>query len=398
MITYTQALNIISRNVCNSNRFELVKTENSGNRILLIDYYSKANLPDNNVSSMDGVVVLKNEKRKRFEIIGESKAGDRKAKKINNGECVLIYTGAPVHGDDKRVIPKENVEIQNKHIYVNDFPSINFIRKKCSDLEKNKKYLHKKSIMNVRSIALAKSMKLKRLKVLKKPKIFVICTGDELIKNKNETPLVESTNNIFIKHFVELFGGELIKIELSKDNHNEFLKKYKTQNKFDLLITSGGVSRGRYDIVKSALQDVGLKILFERVAIKPGKPTTFGKFNKDKYFLGLPGNPVSCFTSLINFLPTFINSFYGFKYIDLKQRELSSGKFIKKNSNLTLFQRVIIKNNYFKLIDSQDSSLINMLNIADGILIRKPFSKPIKRKQNAKVLVFNDFINQKFMT
>ena len=101
---------------------------------------------------------------------------------------------------------------------------------------------------------------------------------------------------------------------------------------------------------------------------------------------------------MINFLPTFINSFYGFKYIDFKQRELSSGKFIKKNSNLTLFERVIIKNNYFKLIDSQDSSLINMLKIADGILIRKPFSKPIKRKQNAKVLVFNDFVNQKFMT
>ena len=57
-----------------------------------------------------------------------------------------------------------------------------------------------------------------------------------------------------------------------------------------------------------------------------------------------------------------------------------------------------VKNNYFKLIDNQDSSLINMLKIADGILIRKPFSKPIKRKQNAKVLVFNDFVNQKFMT
>ena len=148
---------------------------------------------------MDGVLVLKKEKVKRFKIIGESKAGDKKAKKINNGECVLIYTGAPVYGDDKRVIPKENFQIETKHIYINDFPSNNFIRKKCSDLVKNKKYLHKKSIMNVRSIALAKSMKLKRLKVLKKPRIFVICTGDELIKNKNESPLVESTNNIFIK-------------------------------------------------------------------------------------------------------------------------------------------------------------------------------------------------------
>ena len=67
---------------------------------------------------------------------------------------------------------------------------------------------------------------------------------------------------------------------------------------------------------------VGLEILFDRVAIKPGKPTTFGKFSKNRYFLGLPGNPVSCFTSLVFFFYKFINCFYGSDYLKITKTKL----------------------------------------------------------------------------
>ena len=68
---------------------------------------------------------------------------------------------------------------------------------------------------------------------------------------------------------------------------------------YDLLITSGGISKGKYDIVKKVLKKNKLQILFDQVAVKPGKPTTFGKIGSSSYFLGLPGNPVSCFTSML---------------------------------------------------------------------------------------------------
>ena len=398
MIKYTKALKLISQNVIKSKKLESIRTEKSNNRILGKDYYSKINLPKTNLSAMDGAVILKKEKKLKLKIIGESKAGDKKAKNFKNGECYLVYTGAPIFGDDKHVIPKENFEIKNNYLIINSLSKEFFIRRKSSDLSKNKKYLFSNDVMNIRSIALAKSMRLNYLKVLMKPRVLVICTGDELIIDNNKSSLVVSTNNIFIKHFVELFGGEVVSILFSKDNKIEFIKKFKSLKDFDLLITSGGISRGKYDIVKESLKEFGLKILFERVAIKPGKPTTFGRLDKNKFFLGLPGNPVSCFMSLINFLPIYINSYYGKKFVNLTFVELLSKSFIEKNKNLTLFQRVIIQNKKFEIIKDQDSSLINMLKVSNGILIRPPYSKSVKPNEKIKILVFDEIDNQKPLT
>ena len=398
MIRYTKALKLISENVVKSKALETIKTDNSDNRILGRDYYSEVNLPKNNLSAMDGAIIYKKEKKLKLKIIGESKAGDKKAKNFKIGECNLVYTGAPVFGNDKRVIPRENFEIKENYLIINSLSNESFIRKKASDLIKNKKYLFCNEVINIRSIALAKSMRINYLKVIKRPKVLVICTGDELINEKKKQSLVVSTNNIFIKHFVELFGGEIVNIHFSKDNQTEFKKIFKSSKNFDLLITSGGISRGKYDIVKESLKEFGLMILFDRVAIKPGKPTTFGKLGKNKFFLGLPGNPVSCFMSLTNFLPIYINSYYGKKIINLKFIEFQSKSFIEKNENLTLFQRVVIKNKKFELIKNQDSSLINMLKVSNGILIRTPYSKSIKPNEKIKILVYDGIDNQKLLT
>ena len=398
MIRYTKALKLISENVIKSKALETIKTDNSNNRILGRDYYSEVNLPKNNLSAMDGAIIYKKEKKLKLKIIGESKAGDKKAKNFKIGECNLVYTGAPVFGDDKQVIPRENFEIKENYLIINSLSNESFIRKKASDLIKNKKYLFCNEVINIRSIALAKYMSINYLKVIKRPKVLVICTGDELINEKKKQSLVVSTNNIFIKHFVELFGGEIVNIHFSKDNQTEFKKIFKSSKNFDLLITSGGISRGKYDIVKKSLKEFGLKILFDRVAIKPGKPTTFGKLGKNKFFLGLPGNPVSCFMSLTNFLPIYINSYYGKKIINLNFIEFESKSFIEKNENLTLFQRVIIKNKKFEIIKNQDSSLINMLKVSNGILIRSPYSKSIKPNEKIKILVFDGIDNQKLLT
>ena len=398
MIRYTKALKLISENVIKSKALETIKTDNSNNRILGRDYYSEVNLPKNNLSAMDGAIIYKKEKKLKLKIIGESKAGDKRAKNFKIGECKLVYTGAPVFGNDKQVIPRENFEIKENYLIINSLSNESFIRKKASDLIKNKKYLFCNEVINIRSIALAKSMRINYLKVIKRPKVLVICTGDELINEKKKQNLVVSTNNIFIKHFVELFGGEIVNIYFSKDKQTEFKEIFKSSKNFDLLITSGGISRGKYDIVKESLKEFGLKILFDRVAIKPGKPTTFGKLGKNKFFLGLPGNPVSCFMSLTNFLPIYINSYYGKKIINLKFIEFQSKSFIEKNQNLTLFQRVIIKNKKFEIIKNQDSSLINMLKVSNGILIRTPYSKSIKPNEKIKILVFDDIDNQKLLT
>ena len=86
----------------------------------------------------------------------------------------------------------------------------------------------------------------------------------------------------------------------------------------------GGKAITQYDIVKETLVDFGFKILFDSVAMRPGKPTTFGKIGNNKFFLGVPGNPVSCFIASIMFLPLIINSFYGVKLNNLVRSFLIS--------------------------------------------------------------------------
>ena len=391
MITFNRACEVITKTVTESEKNELINTENCIGRILSKNYLSDINLPRINLSSMDGAAILFNEKKKILKISGESKAGDKLASEIKKGECQLIYTGAPVKGENKKIIPKENFEIKNGHIYIKTYPNADFIRKKGSDLKKKNIYLYKKELITLRTIGLGKSMKLKKLSVKSKPKIFVICTGDEILNHNGKSALVTSTNNIFIKNLVEIFGGEVVKIIFSRDTKEDFIKKFNSEKNFNILITSGGISRGKYDIVKNSLKEKGLKIYFDRVAIKPGKPTTFGKVSKNKYFLGLPGNPISCYMSMINFFPIFINSFYGTKHSRFTSKEFVSKKFIEKNKNLTLFNRVAVDDKFFKVFDNQDSSMLHILKKANGILIRKPYAKEIHPNEKKKIILLNNF-------
>ena len=146
MITFNKALNILKKNVQETKENELIFTETANLRVLNKNYSSKNEVPRENLSSMDGIVILKNEKIKKLKIVGESKAGDNKGKEFKNGECSLIYTGAPIFGDDKKVVPKENFVTNNQFVIIKKLPKNNFIRKKASDLKKNKIYLKKKNL------------------------------------------------------------------------------------------------------------------------------------------------------------------------------------------------------------------------------------------------------------
>ena len=114
MITFNRACELITKTVTESKKNELINTENCIGRILSKNYLSNINLPRINLSSMDGAAILFNEKKKILKISGESKAGDKLANEIKKGECQLIYTGAPVKRENKKIIPKENYILKLK--------------------------------------------------------------------------------------------------------------------------------------------------------------------------------------------------------------------------------------------------------------------------------------------
>ena len=396
MISFDSSLNLIQKSVLKSLKSEFIDINESFGRILASDLYSKCDYPRENLSSMDGAVIFKSDLNlKEIEIIGEIKAGDSFTNDFNKGQAKLIFTGGIVPGKNKVIIPKEQFLISKNKLIIKDRKIQNFIRIKGSDFKKKELCLSKNTKMNCRTIALAAAMRINKIEVIKKPNVIVIMTGDELISSDKEKPLVISTNQIMIKKIVNDFGGNLKNIFIVKDKIKDLEKLIKKLRDFDILITSGGISRGKYDLVKKVLCNLKMKILFDRVSIKPGKPTTFGKFSKNRYFLGLPGNPVSCFTSLVFFFSKFINCFYGSDYLKITKTKLILNNNLKTNKHLTTFLRIKkIKNkpNFFNVFSKQDSAQMKILSESNGILIRKPYEKNLIKGTECDVLLYENIV------
>ena len=158
-------------------------------------------------------------------------------------------------------------------------------------------------------------------------------------------------------------------------------------------MTCGGISKGKYDLVKETLKDYGLKVFFDKLKIKPGKPTTFGKLSSNRYFLGVPGNPISCFISILFIFSKMINSFYGFKLINFSKRKLESNSSITISNNLTNFLRIklsSLNSNNFNVLNDQDSSLQMKLKDSDGILVLSSQINNIKKGNEYEVILFKD--------
>ena len=396
MISFSNAIEIINKYVKKNKKCEKIKTENSISRIPVKDYYSKNNYPEFDNSAMDGVVINKNDYslNKTYKIVDEIKAGDKKSAELKRNESKLIFTGAPIPGKNKKiVIPIEEVKFIEKKIFkiAKHFIPGNFIRQKSSDIKNGQKIISKDKIMNLRNTLLALRANQKYIHVLKKINISVIISGDEIINKNNPKGFIPSTNSKVLETFINLLDGNLVEVKYVKDKKEDIKRTVKKLNSHDLLITSGGISKGRYDLIKESLLEMNLKILFQGVAIKPGKPTTFGIFKDGTYFLGLPGNPISCFITSIFFVNEIINSFYGNRKNLFVEKKIKSCANFVNNTKLTLFLRIKLirtKNQLsFLPIENQDSSLNSELSRADGILVLNSSEKVFKNKMY-KVYLF----------
>ena len=282
MISFNEACNHIKNNIRTSKKNQIIEIEQSCERIISKDYRSNYYMPFTNLSAMDGIVVNKKSllKNKQYEVVGESKSGDKSAPDFKDNQCMLIFTGAPLPKGSKIIIPKENYEYsQNKKIKINKIPDQDYVRMKGSDIKKNDLIFKSGSIMSLRKLALAKSLRIDKIKVIQKPRIFIISTGDELLK-KN---LIVPTNHLIVEFLSKKFGGEVVGVDIINDNPKKLINKINKLKNFDILITTGGISEGKYDIVKNSLDKINIKVIFDKVLIKPGKPTTFGKFDNKKF-------------------------------------------------------------------------------------------------------------------
>ena len=403
MITVKEAQSRIISNKISLN-IETIKVKDSLGRVTCKNIKSKVFNPPNDVSAMDGYALKFKDairiKSNPISIVGESSAGSPYKKNIKINQCIRISTGATIPNGLDCILLKEKVkETNGKIFYINqNIKKGEYIRKKGLNFKKNDLLIRKNHIITSRDIGIITSANYSNIKVYKKPIVSVLSTGNELRNagKRISNSVIISSNSSTLGSLIKSAGGKFIDLGIAKDNKASLKLKILKSKGSDILLTSGGISVGEHDLVQSTLIELGMKVIFWKIAMRPGKPLMFGKLN-NMLVLCFPGNPVSTFVGSIIFLLPLINSLLNINS-QLPTIEAVLSRDLEKNDEREEYMRTklsysrnneIIARPYLR----QDSSMSYYLAKADGLIIRKPYDKALKAGKKVLVIPFSKICN-----
>ncbi|MDR3665232.1 MAG: molybdopterin molybdotransferase MoeA, partial [Ignavibacteriaceae bacterium] len=280
MISYREARELIEDEIGKLKRNIIeVSLEDSDGLTLAEDIYSDINMPGFNNSSMDGYAINYTDGNKSWKIKGEIPAGNFKEYPIDIDSAVRIMTGGKIPLDTNAVIPIEDVTEDGDVIILKENIKVNpdqYIRFKGNDLKTGVIALKKNSLLKAQNIALAAACGKTRLKVYSKLNAGIMVTGDELVEITEDPgeDKVRATNLYSLLAGAMEINVNPINLGIVKDDKDLLMRSITSalQSDIDILITSGGVSVGKYDLLKDIFKEAGVETIFWRVNVRPGKP------------------------------------------------------------------------------------------------------------------------------
>ncbi|HKS10554.1 MAG TPA: gephyrin-like molybdotransferase Glp [Pyrinomonadaceae bacterium] len=339
MISVAEAIQIV-RQQTRSLPTERVKLEHVLNRVLAEDVIADSDLPPFDRSQMDGYAVRAEETNGapvRLRIAGESAAGRGWHHELKEGEAVRIMTGAPVPAGADSVQQVELTHELKDGTVVELLESVELgksIVKRGAEIQAGETVLQSGTIINAPMMAVLAAFGYAEVTVAQRPRVGVLATGTELV-SVNEKPgqdQIRDSNNYSIAAYAQLTGALVERLPLARDETSVLTNQIaQAIEKCDVVVTSGGVSMGVYDVTKSALHELGAEIFFERVALRPGKPTVFARLPNGTLIFGLPGNPVSVAVTFNLFARTALLAMQGASEPALKHESALLARSVKRN-------------------------------------------------------------------
>ncbi len=349
MNSYKAAINKLNNNPLKIGD-EFVSIKDALNRISSKEVVAQSDYPADDNTAFDGFAVNSKEtknKAQKFKIIKTLAAGDNPyIKKVPKLSCIEVMTGAIIKKPFDTIIPIEDIEFvpnkkNAKYIIVSKkIKKSEFIRPKGSDYKKGNKIIKKGELINPAHILSLKTLGIEKVLVKKKVNIVFYPSGNELSDNKKiPSWKIRNSNTIYLNSLIKSLpvNFKVQKIIRDKDQKlfkNQISKQLKSNT--DIVITSGAVSKGKFDFIPSVINQFKLKNHFKGVAIRPGKPVMFAKFNNNKCFFGLPGNPISSVACFRFFVIPLL-----FKSLGLKIEKPIYAKLKNKFSKKKKFTRFI---------------------------------------------------------
>ncbi len=373
VVSITEALDIIYDNVAPLTT-EIIPIEMALGRIMAEDSIATFDLPRFDNSAMDGYAVKCADAGGTVICKEIIYAGDNPQMTLGTQKAIKIMTGAPIPNGCEAIIPIENVSVQGDQVTLPDsIEKDAHVRHAGEDVKSGAVYLQKAQSVTAYGIALLVSQGVTHLTVYRKIKVAVFGTGDELrphFEKIEPHQLYNSNTPMFLARAKEL-GCEVRYIPSSGDTIESLEISIKSALDADIIITSGGVSVGDKDFTKEAFTNLGMKLYFDKVDIKPGKPTAFGKIGNTA-IINLPGNPLASMVNYEIFIRAVIHkmsgsSAYFHSTIETQMREdftLRKGKYTVRLGSFN--------GKTFMPIKQQLPGMVSPMQKADGMIITTP--------------------------
>ncbi len=383
---------------------EKVHFTNALNRICAQDIISNVNIPYHTNSAMDGYAIVaadtihaSKDNPVTLPVVGEYQAGIIPTPiPITAGQAIRIMTGAPIPPGADAIVEKEaTTEEENRVTIFRQVKKGENIRKAGEDLQQGECIITKGTRITAAMVGLLASMGIVTVTVAQQPHVAVIATGDEI--EEPGTPLQEglviNSNAYTLTSLVREYGGIPHYIGIARDTLESSTHAIQQALSANIIISSGGVSEGKYDFIIQALRQSGFTILVERIAMKPGKPCVFAHRENTLYF-GLPGNPVSSMVSFIEFVRPAMLAMQGAKVLHKpKITAICQEPIKRKNDGRTHFIRGIMSfengQAFVRITGPQGSGILRSMALANCLIILPPDRLTVNTGEHVLVQLIN---------
>ena len=351
-------------------------------RILAQDIVSRLTQPPFDSSAMDGYAVRGDDVTTlpaTLEIVGESAAGHGFDGNVGPRQAARIFTGAPVpRGADTIVIQEEAERDGDRVTILKAPPKGKHIRNRGIDFKTDEVLLAQGRKLNARDVALAAAANHAALPCRKRPRVAILATGDELVMPGAtlEAEQIISSIPYGLAPLIRQAGGDPDFLGIAQDSEDSLKAHIAKAKGADVMITIGGASVGKHDLVGKTLEECGMKLGFWKVAMRPGKPLIYGTFGGTKV-LGVPGNPVSALFTARLFLVPLLARMLALPNADTTPRHAVTDGALPENGPRQHYMRAkLVTDEHgthrLALMASQDSSLLRTLSNANALIIRPP--------------------------
>jgi len=364
-------------------------------RVLVEPLLARTTQPPAAVSAMDGYAVRGADVDAPgacLTVVGEVAAGGRFEGKLAPGQAVRIFTGAPLPEGGDTIVIQEDVERDGERIRVGEaVASGTYVRPKGLDFAAGKTALPPGRRLTARDLGLAAAMDHPWLSLHRRPRVAILATGDEVVLpgDPRGPSQIVSSNAFALAGLVEAEGGLPVNLGIALDRSDSLQALAAGAQGCDLLVTTGGASVGKHDLVRSALGDRGLELDFWQIAMRPGKPLLFGNLAGTP-LLGLPGNPVSTLVCGAIFLRPVLRRLQGLP-AELRILTATLGCDLPANDRREDYLRSRVDWTAEGLatvtpFERQDSSMLAVLSDADALAIRPPHAPPARVGEPIRML------------